>query len=299
MPITITPNTVVPAIGPGIQFQLHSDHNDFIPIPTLWTASIFSDSDRTKFVWIESVSGGLPSEGASMQLMSTHQKQQVFTTTVIQPGTNVFLDLKLQDANHTVVDESVTQLPWTNDGLPFQIFQLDSQRAAGGLTTTQAQQLTDTERRTQVIGEPTDLAIQTPTGLVQTTLGQIFSRSTLDRLTLEEVTNGDTCTPVRTSISGWYVGVVVRVTVIDPELVPRTPDAQWYFPDLAVLRVFRGADLEYRRGIHTPTFMVEKPWQWGWSILNESDVLGVPPDITVAVDWRANCCGRVFLQLLP
>jgi hypothetical protein len=104
---------------------------------------------------------------------------------------------------------------------------------------------------------------------------------------------------VRFTFSVWFTAVIVRVTTIAEDLTPKTPDAEWYFPDLAVLRVYRGGDLEFRRGIHTPTFLSEKPWQWGWSFLNQIPILGTPPDTTVAVDWRAGCCGQVFLMSLP
>jgi hypothetical protein len=104
---------------------------------------------------------------------------------------------------------------------------------------------------------------------------------------------------VRAKFSFWFYGVVVRVTTIDPELTPKTPDGQWFFPDLAVLRVFRGADLQYRRGIHTPTFLTDQAWDRGWNIRNQLDLFGVPPDNELAVDWRPGCCGRVFFLKWP
>ncbi len=171
--------------------------------------------------------------------------------------------------------------------------------AGGGLTAEQAAQLADTERRTQTLGEPVDLVLSTASGIVTSTLAQIFSRQTLDQLTLSEVTSGPTCEPVRALVSSWATAAIVRVTTIGEDLTPRTPDADWYFPDLAVLRIFRGGDLQYRRGIHTPTFMVDQPWQWSWQFLNQLQVLGNPPDITIAVDWRPGCCGQVFLMSLP
>lgn len=169
----------------------------------------------------------------------------------------------------------------------------------GGLTPTEHQLLVDSERRSQTIGEPTSLVLQEASGQQTFTLAQLFSRTALDRLTLNEVTNGETCEPVRFEYASWFTSVIVRVTTIDPELTPKTPDHEWYFQDLAVLRVFRGGDLEFRRGIHTPTFLVEKPWEYGWQILNAIPILGNPPDISIAVDWRPGCCGRVFLSILP
>ena len=134
---------------------------------------------------------------------------------------------------------------------------------------------------------------------MQTTAAELWSRKALDILTLQEITPGETFTPVRTGLALWYFGVIVRVTTIDPRITLKTPDSTWSFPDLAVLRVFRGQDLLFRRGIHTPTFMTEHPWEWGWPLLNETPVLGVPPDTEIAVDWAVGCGGHVYLQTLP
>jgi hypothetical protein len=170
---------------------------------------------------------------------------------------------------------------------------------SGGFTDQDRILLQTTESRSTLLGELGTLVVQTASGPVTTTLSELFSRKALDTLTLEELTSGPTTDPVRASIGLWFYGVIVRVTEIPEDMVPKTPDEQWYFPDLAVLRIFRGVDLEFRRGIHTPTFMQENPWQWGWGFLNENPILGVPPETTVAVDWRAGVSGQVFLQRLP
>lgn len=177
--------------------------------------------------------------------------------------------------------------------------QLLPRSGGGGLTPQEHQQLEDTERRTRTLGEPTDLTVNTPLGLLQITLGQLLSRSFLNNLVLEEVTAGETCDPVRFTYNEWYAGIAIDVTTIDPALTPKTPDQDWYFPDLAVLRLFRGSHLRWRRGIHTPTFITNEPYEWGWNIRNVLEVLGGPPATTVAVDWRPGCCGRVYLVRIP
>lgn len=177
--------------------------------------------------------------------------------------------------------------------------QLLPRSGGGGLTPQEHQQLEDTERRTRTLGEPTDLTVNTPSGLLQITLGQLLSRSFLNNLVLEEVTAGETCDPVRFTYNEWYAGIAIDVTTIDPALTPKTPDQDWYFPDLAVLRLFRGSHLRWRRGIHTPTFITNEPYEWGWNIRNVLEVLGGPPATTVAVDWRPGCCGRVYLVRIP
>lgn len=199
-----------------------------------------------------------------------------------------------------VTASASTAITWDGQsGLGLQAFQQRTAAASGGFTETDRALLTAVDGRTQLIGEPGSLQIQNSLGTVATTLSEIFSRSTLDRLTLQELTSGETCDPVRVDISfSWFHAIIVRVTTIAEDLVPKTPDHEWYFPDLAVLRIFRGADLEFRRGIHTPTFIQERPWQWGWQFLNVVPILGTPPETNVAVDWRPGCCGRVYGMFL-
>lgn len=207
----------------------------------------------------------------------------------------------LIDTPTGVVDSGVLQTQWdTTTGLGYQSF-ANSQTTTvqGGFTQSDRVLLQQTDARTQLLGNLGDLVIQTASGPIQTTLAALFSRKSLDLLTLDEITDGPTCEPVSAQVGLWFYGVIVRVTTIASDIELKTPDLQWSFPDLAVLRIFRGADLEFRRGIHTPTFMQENPWQWGWGFLNENPILGVPPETTVRVDWRAGCCGQVFLQRLP
>lgn len=215
-------------------------------------------------------------------------------------GEQVTLEFEITDGL-VIGQVAQTTVQWNPTfGLGNQAYLIaQSGTASGGFTQGDRDLLTATERRSQTIGEPADLTIRTASGPISSTLAQIFSRQALDTLTLAEITTGPTPDPVRALISEWWWGIIIRVTTIPEDMVPRTPDEQWYFPDLAVLRIFRGTDLEYRRGIHTPTFMQEQPWQWGWNILNTVPVLGVPPETTIAVDWRLGCAGQVFLQRFP
>lgn len=224
---------------------------------------------------------------------------QTLQSTVTE-GQPVHVISNLFDPRGNITDSGSETATWSPTSQLWQHINTNaSGTGSGGLTPEQNQLLVNSERRSQVLGEPTDAILTTASGPLQLNLAQFFSRSTLDRLTLTELTSGETCEPVRVQVDLWYHAVIVRVTQIAAELTPKTPDASWYFPDLAVLRIFRGDDLEYRRGIHTPTFLAEKPWQWGWLFDERNPFLGVPPEMTIAVDWREGCCGQVFLMHLP
>lgn len=247
-------------------------------------APVWSVDDRERRIWVE----GDPDGG-----QTTSYGRYVSVNT----NDTVNMNMELVGADGTTVHDSgtVAGLRWDSSTSSSRLLA----SASGGLTAEEHQQLADTERRTRTIGEPTDLTVNTPSGLLQITLGQLLSRSFLNNLVLEEVTAGETCAPVRFTYNEWYAGIAIDVTTIDPALSPKTPDQDWYFPDLAVLRLFRGSHLRWRRGIHTPTFITNEPYEWGWNIRNVLEVLGGPPATTVAVDWRPGCCGRVYLVRIP
>lgn len=299
MPITLTLPVDGGAFGPGLLVNASSTE----PIP--------DPGSRRWAIAIED-EGGFP---ISQVFVNEHGStfRQYFMINQGQFGLtlNTGLQQPIQGRAYRVVVEHEDQgivtssasraITWDGQsGLGLQAFQ---QRAGGaiqgGFTAEDRQLLQTTTDRTSLLGEIGQLVVSTASGLVPTTLAEIFSRNTLDKLTLDELTSGETCDPVRVTVADWYYSIIVRVTTIREDLVPKTPDHEWYFPDLAVLRIFRGADLEYRRGIHTPTFKVEKPMEWGWQILQAARVLGVAADYTIAVDWREGCCGRVFISRFP
>lgn len=297
MPITITlPEST--HIGPGLTLQVSTDLVGPIPVDAEWDFTIAKDVEGISpyLTWVLKDGG----KRTSQSTILVWEKGELVTEfplriPIASQAMHVFVNLRTSSG---VVDSGTTFTSWNvEEGIGAQAYAL--KQGSTALTPTEKQQLTDTERRTQLLGEPTDLIIDQASGPLQTTLAALFSRKTLDQLTLLPVTDGETCEPVRTIVNLWFSAVIVRVTTISFDLLPRTPDKEWYFPDLAVLRVFRGGDLLFRRGIHTPTFMVNQPWQWSWPVLNEIPILGVPPDITVAVDWREGCCGEVFLFAWP
>lgn len=296
MPITIQlPNNGSGlSFGPGLTISYSTDLIGPIPTDENWviTVSLNPDGGAQTFQFTQ------PTNGQKIGSFQPWVTLNPVVNTNFTPtaGQTVHVQAELRKPSNVVDDSGTVTALWdTTVGLPTLI----QHTAQGGFTVTDRNQLQEVHTATQVLGVPGDLTINTPSGLVTTTLARLFSRTTLDQLTLQEVTNGPTCEPVRATFSIWYYGVVVRVTTIAPELEPKTPDNDWYYNDLAVLRMFRGGDLRLRRGIHTPTFQTDPPWEWGWNIRNLIEFLGGPPAETLAVDWRTGCCGQVFLVKLP
>lgn len=299
MPITIAPAPDLTTIGPGLPLQLSSNFIGPFPSDSQWHLDINLDADFVK----PFLSFTHPCTGPIIQLNMFIDKtwaEQRKGWTPIEDRI-VVVEARITTNTGTIDSGTNTTLHWDGQtGLSYLIeAQSGTTPVEGGFTESDRQLLSATEQRSTILGEVGQLVVKTASGPVPTTLSELFSRPLLDTLTLDELTTGPTCDPVRVRVADWYFGVIVRVTTVADGLVPKTPDGSWYFPDLAVLRIFRGADLEYRRGIHETSFMVEKPWQWGWQVLNVARFFGVAADYTIAVDWREGCCGQVFLQRFP
>jgi len=298
VPITITlPQANGSWIGPGATVTAQTDVQGPLPSDTQWNYQVRLGSDETP-VWEEFV---FQNANPNVNVIMVKDPRKSSGRTHDQPveGQQVSVTVELQTSSG-IVDSGTTTATWhATTGLGEQAFLQPQTQASGGFNDQDRALLTATERRSQTVGEPSDLIIQTASGPTIVTLAQYWARKALDLLTLDELSSGPSGDPVRAQIAFWFYGVIVRATTIPEEMVPKTPDEQWYFPDLAVLRVFRGSDLVYRRGIHTPTFMTENPWQWGFMPLNELPILGVPFETTIAVDWRVGVEGQVFLQRFP
>lgn len=299
MPIVVHPGPGGLVLGPGVPINWSSDFIGPLPTGSTWELHWFEGTEPTNPWLTEVISNPTVFSGSTTPFVSNANKNMTINVAnTIRTGANAHVEIELRSPTG-VLDSGTFSATWdTSAGIATQLLQTQG-TVQGGFTAQDRVDLQTTLARTALIGEPGQLVVQQASGPIPTTLAEIFSRKALDLLTLDELTGGETGDPVRASLGLWFYGVIVRVTTIAEDLVPKTPDFNWYFPDLAVLRIFRGQDLEYRRGIHTPTFMVENPWQWGWGFLNENPILGVPPDTTVAVDWRLGCAGQVFVQRLP
>lgn len=300
MPITITPAPELTTFGPGLPMQIQSTFIGPFPADTQWHLEIDLGDDFTKpfFEWTAPCTGPITTLTPFADARWTEARKAwtpangrviVVQARIVQPG-NVVIDSGTQST-----------IPWdTTTGLAYQIHAQGQGQVQGGFTESDRVLLQATEQRSTLLGEAGSLILQTASGPIPFALSDLFSRNSLDRLIFEEMTNGPTCDPVRIQLAPIaQYAIAVRVTTVPEDIAFKTPDGEWAFPDLAVLRIFRGEDLTFRRGIHTPTFETEAPWEWAANVLNKN-LIGAPPPATfVYVDWRQGCCGQVFIRHMP
>lgn|SRR6266496_205164 len=304
MPITITTPPPHSIIGPGLTIQWESDFTGPMPTGSTWLFEVTADAEATQGVETWTLPFDSTATNLTMGEPSTGFRSK--GGYILQTGDTAYLQITLRNDVLAVIDSGTATPHWdASAGLGYQAEDLIT-HISGGFTSTDRTRLIDTQ--TNVAGVVTSTAsildgitstITTSAGDVATTLGQIFSGKTLDLITLNELTTGPTGSPVSVEFGGFFFGVIVRLTTIPEWLTPATPDNEWYYPDLAVCRVFRGSDLEFRAGIHTPTWMKPRPWEFGSTILNETTLFGTPPDITIHVDFAFGVEGQVYLMRLP
>lgn len=291
VPITITVPSGTSIIGPGAPFQLSSTFVGPLPSNEVWRVTVATDAEFGNIVWQQNFP-------ASSTFLQEHLMRD-FSFVPIRlvgaaAGSTVHIQAELRSSSG--VDDSGTATgTWDPTAyLGTQALLIAQQQPIPTSTFT----ATDRTHLNSILDGITS-TITGAAGTVTQTLGQLFSHRLLDLLTVSEITSGPTGAPVRSELDGFFYGIIVRVTTIPDALVPHTPDQQWYTPDLAVLRIIRGTDLQFRYGIHTPTWMQRAPWWYGSSLLDLVELGAVPPALTVAVDWAFGCEGQVFAMILP
>lgn len=304
MPITVTLPTPYAFLGPGAAIQWSSSLIGPLPTGSQFRLSIDGENEflhnHYQYVIPTSIPLGAIQIGQTAipgtNVIASGQYS-------IQPGHTAYLQITLEEPgtpSPVVVDTGTTSAPWDPQAnIEGFIVERLAESAGHGVSTAISSQITDIQTRVTDAQAAVKASVTTAAGVVTQTVGQILSGKTLDLLTLDELTSGPTSDPVRVSFSGFYFGVIVRTTTIPYAWQPIGPDQQWYPADLAVCRIIRGSDLEFRAGIHTPTWMQPTPWRYGSNVMNESTTFGVPPDLTIAVDWGLGCAGQVYLMRLP
>lgn len=299
MTVTISPegNTIV---GPYTPFNIGSDFVGPLAVGSGWrmviTGPVGASSENPAWeVFIRSQNPFIVIKPfdltiSQVAIPTTNTPGQVIYPYKPATGTNMHVVVSLEDQFRNQLDQTSQAITWdASAGVPAM---LADQQKLQNFSTADSSTLTDIQSSLK----PT---ITTSTGAQQVSLADLFSGHTIDALTLTEISPGPTGAPVTSAVAGWFFGVIVRITSLPSWLQPTTPDGAWFYPDLAVLRVFRGTDLENRYPIHTPSFMKPMPWQYGDLVLNETLLFGVPPAVSVEVDWAPGVEGQVFLMKFP
>jgi hypothetical protein len=298
VPITITPLQPFDKIGPGLGIVFQSSFIGPLAVGSHWNITLGTVAEPTVFQTITAIQR----DANQVNFVTWIPWADVpWRTTLEQAwvadGTTVFLNAELRSPTNVVIDSgSISKQFDSKSGLAEILFQM--QEAAPTSTFTATDRNNMNNGFTNVLNGIT-ATLHTAAGPVTAKLGALFSRHTLDALTLAEITSGPTGAPVRATVETFWYGVIVRITTIPDALQPQTPDGDWFLPDLAVLRVRRGVDLEYRHGIHTSSWMALSPWKYGLDVLNLLELGAVPPETEILVDFKPGVEGRVYLMAWP
>lgn len=274
MPITITPTSPGGIWGPGLPLKVQTDLIGPLPSTTVWTIAwqqqnseepTFqvgwnNNSNPVTFVW-----GTQPRDNSWTQ-----------TNRGIQDGAVVTINATVQESGGGPANDSGTgQATWSTDaGLGNLILETGGS-TGGGLTPTQSTQLEQTHDST-------------------------WPQFLVDNLTLQSVTNGPTGNPVAANLTAPVFGVIVRIANVPADLLPQTPDGNYWIPALAVVRIFRGADLWLRIPIHTSSKIINL-WVEGLALGLADAVLnaGWLLNLTLQAWFREGVTGEIFLMRVP
>lgn len=304
MPITITPVGPGSFIGPGLPLTAHTDFGGTLDFTTLWQLFFFSDSDRTKQLAKYETSDDVATITA-IPFPITGADHQNFANW-LSDGQTVYWDARI-NVEGDIVDESNGSATWSNTvGLYQLIQQVQSGSVAGAFTTTDRSNLATIQTNVNAaLTNTSDIlgnvltVVTTATGSITTGIGNLFQPFTLDALTLQEVTAGETCEAVGVGDLEFFFGIVVRCTTIPDSYGIGGYDGRHYEPSLALLNVFRGTEMVSRIPIHVADYM-QTPVP-GQNNSTEAQVvyLAVSPNLSLEVWWAPGVCGRVWLLKLP
>jgi hypothetical protein len=274
---------------------------DFIgPLPSTahWIFSLHETGDETYPLWTLNVHSQVSNQ--SFVMMRNDNSLQSVSHAAVPSGTSVTLAASLiDDSTGIEIDSGSQAATWdATAGLGAQIFVKPTGQGQG-LTSTQSSQLASINSRTQAVLGDTAPTITDAEGAHAFTLGEMFTGKALDQLTLHEVSSGPGPGPFSSFVDTWFFGVIIRVSQLPAGAFPLTPAQDYYPADLAVLRVFRGSDMEQRFGIHTVSVLIPFHNLYGGVVLNESLLFGNPPTTSIEVEFALGAEGQVFLMRFP
>jgi hypothetical protein len=273
VPITIGLPPPGDLFGPGIRASLTTSFVGPFPTGTTWALFASRDSEGEQLLTFDSVPWLSPLQAIDAGSPAT--RVAVAQTAAVIDGANAFLNAQVIQPPSTVADSGQIPIRFSNEvGLQTQIPQWSQPSTEGGLTDAQAIQLTETHAST-------------------------FTDQLVDNLTLIPLTSTPSPGPVNANLLDTTFGVIVRLATVPADLVPQTPDGDYWIATLAVVRVFRGSDLWKRYPIHTSSRLI--------SFLDESVVASVTAltatqwllNMTMQVTFKPGVTGQVFLMRFP
>lgn len=285
-------------MGPGFTAQFQTDFIGPLPSDSFWILNVSRDSEGEESILVESPHGVSHTLQWLWQSRDNAGTNEASFDAAI--GTEIHVIATLI-GNDEVIDSGATTGTWQpTTGLANVVVAAgDNVTATGGFTETDRDALALAVSTIGDVLNGITLQVDTTLGLVQQTIAEFFSGKSLELLTLLEITDGPTGEQVvEPNVTLWY-GVIIRVTTIPPSMSPHTPDGDYYLPDLAVLRLFRGSDLWIRRPIHTSSWIEENLASITLATISGFGLRGFPPEVTMYVDWAFGVQGQVFLMRFP
>lgn len=260
-------------IGPGINVNVSSDFIGPFPTGTLWQIQVFSQTtiERVIASWSEDYFAG----GGNFIHWGTRAGGRAgLAESAAHEADPVNMEISLLQAGTTVVDQVTQPQTWSPSSNLTAVIQAQQGSSSGGFTDSDRALL----NQVSVATEPNFL---------------------LDALTTIELSPGITPGPVNAFLTDSTWGILVRIHSLPPDFVSHTPDADYFFPSLAVVRLFRGSDLWKRIPIHTSSKLI--------SFVDESVVAGVTLatstqwllNMSVQVNFAAGVTGQVFKLRFP
>lgn len=261
-------------IGPGSSLQVTSDFVGPLDATARWRALL----GPTPLV-LPYITWQIPTTSVTNQVkILMPQDNRVNFDEVQQPAVDSGVQLlaNLESPANTVVDQGSKLFQWVpQETIGVQVDAWGRTGQGGGLTTNQALQLTQTHE-------------------------SVFPIVSSDQLLLTDLTpNGPTGGPVNQVITTPFFGIIVRIAGVPAELLPTTPDGDYWFHSLAVVRVYRGSDLWARAPIHTSSKIVNFEGEGVVSSIAKALTNLTLLNLSVQVTFLPGVTGTVYLMNWP
>ena len=275
MPIVVVPgpNLGSDIVGPGLSARYTSDFVGPLLSGAHFIVNFYADTDATELY----TSYTIPTQDKTVQLtpLIPNDGASIFTQFNLAHQQPMAAKVFLHDGQ-SLVDQSTIPLHWdAQSGVPFLLRFPVQGGGQGGLTPQQDQALTEVHEST-------------------------FPTHVIDALTLTDLTpNGPSPGPVNQQLLTPIFAVIVRIATVPVELTPSTPDGDYWVPTLAVVRIFRGADLWIRAPIHTSSKIVSL--QSDWLQVGVTAVWGStwPLQLSLQTTMLEGVTAQVFLMNVP
>jgi len=275
MPIVVVPYPSAPpnVLGPGLSARFTSDFTG--PLPSDANFLVNLDATEDPATLFATITVPTPEPFTDLPLLLPNSGWEQFVNFWPVDGQQTFVRSFLREGA-TVIDSGTASFQWdATSGLSKMLLNPTTSGGGGGLTPAQDQALQEIHQGTA--------------------LDQL-----LDALTLELISPaGGGPGPFNRTLLTPTAGVLVRMTAIAAGLVPDTPDGDYWLPSLAVIRLFRGADLWHRVPVHTSSklyyWLDENVTAFATNLLVSQWLLNMSVQVTI----REGCQAEVFLLHYP